>query len=326
MIVLPVDTLNYDTKQNTTHYHFMKLPLLKLNAEGISHIILPLVVIVGVGLVGTYKIVVSHAQTQNITASQSTMTNVKGLPPSVGDMQGLESHANAPATKLPGYCYYGACFYYSGAAQSGMTASGASATFSQVTPSVGRYDAHSLIEMAAQSADGKQIVEIGETVDPGVNHDRLSHLFVYHWVNGVGTCYNGCGFVSTSKSPAVGGKLSIGATATFSIQYVSAKWIVSYNGKQLGYFPESLWHGKYVSTGLVQVFGEVAGSATRLPKSQMGNGVLGSKPKSAGISNFKLLGTKVPPRLQSYVIGGSATTYTDGYLASTGMHLGGPGY
>lgn len=40
----------------------MKFTLSKLNASGIAHFILPLVVVIGVAVVGTYLLVASHAQ------------------------------------------------------------------------------------------------------------------------------------------------------------------------------------------------------------------------------------------------------------------------
>lgn len=49
-----------------------------------------------------------------------------------------------------------------------------------------------------QSEDGRHIVEVGWTVDRELNGDAQPHLFVYHWVDGQATCYNGCGFVQYS--------------------------------------------------------------------------------------------------------------------------------
>ena len=40
----------------------MKLHLTKLDSRGITHMVFPLVIIVGVGLIGTYMLVASHAQ------------------------------------------------------------------------------------------------------------------------------------------------------------------------------------------------------------------------------------------------------------------------
>ena len=67
-------------------------------------------------------------------------------------------------------------------------------------PDLAEEDYHTLAEIAVQSADGKQIVEVGWTVDRGVNGDDDPHLFVYHWVDGKETCYNGCGFKQYSKT------------------------------------------------------------------------------------------------------------------------------
>jgi len=52
----------------------MKFALHPLNARGMMHYILPLVVIIGVALVGTYYLVASHADI-TLTASTSTVKN-----------------------------------------------------------------------------------------------------------------------------------------------------------------------------------------------------------------------------------------------------------
>lgn len=75
-------------------------------------------------------------------------------------------------------------FLYGDAAQFAAT-DGLFATATIAQPALATGDSHSLAELAAQSADGRQIVEVGWTVDRGVNGDSLPHLFVFHWVDGV---------------------------------------------------------------------------------------------------------------------------------------------
>src|SRR5579871_1420661 len=93
-------------------------------------------------------------------------------------------------------CYYGSCYdYVYGQQRSNVT--GVSVQMMQADPEIDpAYDgAHSLQEISLQDSAQQQTVEVGWTVDRGVNGDALPHLFVYHWVNGGTSCYNGCGFV-----------------------------------------------------------------------------------------------------------------------------------
>jgi hypothetical protein len=153
-------------------------------------------------------------------------------------------------------------------------------------PVLAKNDYHTLGELALQSADGKQIVEVGWNVDRVVNGDDDPHLFVYHWVNRVPSCYNGCGFVQYSKNIKPGDTLSYDVTKKFGIQYFNGAWWIAFDSEWIGYFPEQLWNDegiKFSRSGLVQVFGEVAASRTDTCSS-MGNGVAPDpdKPTSGG--------------------------------------------
>lgn len=221
----------------------------------------------------------------------------------------------------------GACFYYVDGAQY-AAATGASVSITQADPTIGSNDIHSLAEMAIESIDGQQIIEVGWTVAEDVNGDSLPHLFTFHWVNGVGTCYNlGCGFVPSARAKVpTGGRVAIGKTGTFRMAYAKGKWVVTYDGSEVGYFPESLWTnmGVHFSTvALVQVFGEVAGSETTDPATQMGNGTFGSEHGSAVFSAFKLFGSTGTADL---VVDDTAANWYDyGKPTKTGFHFGGPG-
>jgi hypothetical protein len=141
-------------------------------------------------------------------------------------------------------------------------------------PELARSDYHTLGELALQSADGSQIVEIGWNVDRVVNGDDDPHLFVYHWVNNKESCYNGCGFQQYSKNVKPGDTLPADSVKKFAIQYFNGSWWVAYDSEWIGYFSESLWNDegvKFNRSGLVQVFGEVA-AATENPCTDMGNG------------------------------------------------------
>lgn len=153
------------------------------------------------------------------------------------------------------------------------------------SPFVFSGDSHSLAELAVESADGQQIIEIGWSVDP-VLKDETPRLFVYHWVNGQGTCYNACGFVlNGSSSITPGMALTSSSTPTqFAIEYFQGNWWYGYNGTWFGYLPEAtVWGGTFTQSGLVQMFGEVASTVAK-PCTHMGNGIPGSSPNAAAVT------------------------------------------
>ena len=163
-------------------------------------------------------------------------------------------------------------YFYAGARQHGET-DGSWANLHIAKPEVAQDD-HSLAEIAVQSADGDQTVEVGWTVDRSVNNDADPHLFVFHWRDDVPGCYNACGFVQVSKNIKPGDTLPLDAYKRFGIQHFDGVWWVAYNSEYIGYFPDKLWDGKYTRAGLVQWFGEVA-SDSSAPCTDMGNGTTG---------------------------------------------------
>ena len=179
---------------------------------------------------------------------------------------------------------------YHSAAYQYAVADGAHGFYSVAKPAVATSDSHSLAELAVESSDGQQIVEIGWTVDRGLNGDDDPHLFAYHWVDGVGTCYNGCGFVPITfddSGVAVGMTLPVSATDVqeFWVEHQFNVWYVGYNSHYVGYFPDSLWGGRFTKIGLTQWFGEVASAPISSPCSQMGNGGLAASTNAARIQN-----------------------------------------
>lgn len=244
----------------------------------------------------------------------------KGMPPSQVPTGNLAAAVQSIAGPN---CGFGACYYYVGASQF-TTATGASVVFTQAQPTVGVNDLHSLTEMAVESADGQQIVEVGWVVAEAVNGDSAPHLFVYHWVNGIPTCYNGCGFVASNVGMQAGGAVTVGRYGLFKILHANHRWTIMYDGLSVGYFPDSIWGGTFTNFGLVQVFGEVAASQTQPPKTEMGNGRFGSQPGSAVMAAFSLSGSSSARSLTHYVIGSDAY-YDDGLLNTLVTRYGGPG-
>ncbi len=214
-----------------------------------------------------------------------------------------------------------ATFTYVYGAQSVAT-DGADVSIAQADPALAGGDYHSLAELAVQSADGQQIVEIGWTVDAGLNGDSKPHLFVYHWVDRQTSCYNGCGFVPTSGSVHAGDPVGAGQTGQYRIVHVGGQWQTWYNGTEVGYFPDSLWGNRYTRAGLVQAFGEVA-SAGATPCTDMGNGAFGHATGSTQISNFALVNGAGAANLA--VSDTNASWYDHGATTATSFRFGGPG-
>jgi len=139
-----------------------------------------------------------------------------------------------------------------------------------------------------------------------------------------------CGWVSLSKAFTFGTIVKSGQVGTYSIQFRGGRWIVGYNGVPIGYYPGSEWDGKFTKIGKIQAFGEVESSSKTTPHTQMGNGILGTKPGSAVIKNFKLIGGAATKPF-TYFDGSAPKVYKIGKhdpkcLTSCGMAFGGPGY
>jgi hypothetical protein len=219
-------------------------------------------------------------------------------------------------------------------------------------------DYHSLAEQAAQSTDGRQIVEVGWTKDPTICSATVSKLclFVYHWVNHTESCYNGCGFVNyTPPAPAVnidpGADLSadVGTQPTWAIQFFNNQWWVSYNGQWLGYFPLTLWTSptatecanslptslppgcagpNYNALGLLQSFTEIA-AQTATTCSDHGNGKLGTNPDPGALrmGSLSLISPTPSTAVPDYTVGGSSPGKIETYKASSRTtRNGGPGW
>jgi hypothetical protein len=154
----------------------------------------------------------------------------------------------------------------------------------RVEPGWYRSGGHSLAELTVESEDGKQIVEVGWIVgntgsgDPG----PAPRLFVFHWINGKQTCYNGCGWKQTSTTKVPGMVLTPaarGELTSMGISYFGGNWWVFFDNEYIGYFPESLWASASPAFDHVhnaQWFGEVCSGTSDTPPTGMGNGVFGT--------------------------------------------------
>lgn len=213
--------------------------------------------------------------------------------------------------------------YHYAAFQSGAVSGiGTYAYLQQSVPHLDLDDYHSLAEIAAESADGQQIVEVGWTVDRGVNGDTTPRIFVFHWVDGQGTCYNGCGYQQVSATTHPGDPVNTQAVPQqYEIDYFGGNWWVGVSGQWIGYFPGSLWTS-YTTIGEAQWFGEVSlGSSPSC--TDMGNGTLAPASGAATITGETMIAadnTTSPAPVSTYVSDPSLW----GIDTATGR-FGGPG-
>jgi hypothetical protein len=192
------------------------------------------------------------------------------------------------------------------------------------SPWVDTADNHSLAELAVESADQQQIIEIGWRVYRP--QDQTPRLFIYHWINGGQTCYNsGCGFVqSTSTTITPGMALTSSSTPVqFAIEYYQGNWWYGYNGTWFGYLPGSLWNGTFTKAGLVQIFGEVS-STTSTPCTNMGNGYMGTSSSAAAVTGVGFYNSTTAPSL-ARITPDDSTLYDSQVTSTNSFRYGGPG-
>jgi hypothetical protein len=192
-------------------------------------------------------------------------------------------------------------FLYSVGSQA-ATADGMYAAMDIKKPTLAKGDFHTLAELAVQSADSQQTVEVGWTVDRAVNGDEDPHLFVFHWVNGQQTCYNTCGdFVPYKGGVAPGDTLPADTLKKFGIQHNDGAWWIAYDTTWVGYFPDKEWTSQgadFTQGGNFQAFGEVASSSSCPTGTQMGSGAPTSDTTNAArIGNVAYVNGPATPQL-----------------------------
>jgi hypothetical protein len=252
--------------------------------------------------------------------SEMTTTALPGANPPAADDGAV---APAPTTSAGGR----KAIYTYNVGSMQTEADGFYASVSIAKPVLGRLDYHTLAELAVQSADLKQIVEVGWTVDRVVNNgDENPHLFVYHWVNGEKTCYNGCGFVPYEGATVKAGDILATGAKKFGIVHVNDAWWISYDSNFVGSFPDKLWQAEGVDTfttaEMVQTFGEVA-STVETPCSQMGNGLPGTDKAATVLGSVTLVnGPTAVLNIRSTT---TTNYYTVNALSTRTFQYGGPG-
>lgn len=213
-------------------------------------------------------------------------------------------------------------FLYNVGSQAAV-ADGLYTTMTVAKPTLATVDYHTLAELALQSADGQQIIEVGWNVDRAVNGDADPHLFVYHWINQATTCYNGCGFVQYATDLKPGDTLTYDVSKKFGIQYSGGAWWIAYDTEWVGYFPASLWSDAgvtFTQAGFMQVFGEVAAASTT-PCTAMGNGITPDQSTSAFFASVNYInGPTVSLNIRS-----TTSVYAVNALSTRTFRYGGPG-
>jgi hypothetical protein len=210
-------------------------------------------------------------------------------------------------------------FHYASASQHAVS-DGTQATITIAKPKLDDEDFHSLAEVAAQSADGQQIVEVGWTVDRVVNGDDSPHLFVYRWVDRKESCYNACGFVPYGSTIKPGAVLPTGVAKLFAIKHFGDAWWINYDNQWIGYYPDSLWDGRFTRTGLTQWFGEVA-AADATPCTDMGNGKAASNKNAAAITDIGFFNGPAP----AIAAGATSIYYSVAGVTDNAYRFGGKG-
>lgn len=258
----------------------------------------------------------------------SPIGHVSSQLPGTGQ-QGLSYPGQAPPAQQCNIAYqrYGACYDYAGGTVSEPN-EGATVTFPVTNPTIASNGGHTLMEMAVfnrtPAGIDQDTAEVGWIVNrPRNGQPPVPQLFVYHFVNTAGTCYNGCGFVSTSSTIVPGMALTPGQDVTWSIQNINGNWTFFFNGTEFGYIPDSAYDGTFDEASIVNVYGEIAGGGTTPGCSQMGNGLYSSQSDAATISNFHLYGAATDAPLTPYWP--TDPTAWSSTVVKGGFRVGGPG-
>lgn len=187
-----------------------------------------------------------------------------------------------------------------------QTSTGIAANLTVERPYVESGSGHSLAELAVQSADGQQTVEVGWRKTASGN----TALFVYHWINGVGQGYQ-TGFTEYASTCNAAGAICPGDLMTsvpthtqlrFQITYSGGNWWIGYDtgqvtqpGVWVGFFSGSRWSG--ASPAAVFTEGKVlsgyfeAVHATKVNTcTDMGNGEPTSSGTAARIGSLSITG------------------------------------
>ena len=251
-------------------------------------------------------------------------------------------------------------YFYAGAAGSapgGGEITSAAGAVTHHAPSVraenGDVHSHASIAMVKVGDDHKRdIVEAGWIIHPG---ETKPHLYVAPYVNDGGIVEDGHAklpspaFVSLGD-PKPGDPLEQDGNArAFALEHLESDpvtnsgccpgWYLRYDGRWIGYFPDSLWEtttkrrGKTLTTPSdftfarsTAWFGEVL-SSRPTPCGDMGNGLHGIDPRAGSFSDLTVNGEPFLPTPANY-LDRTRQWYSTAALTTTGafgIRFGGPG-
>jgi hypothetical protein len=236
---------------------------------------------------------------------------------------------NANCDYIGGRQYPDGCYVHLGANQANnhnFSAQGVQADLLQANPVCGTGCGHSIVEIFAGDAAGKNSVEIASSVEAGGTKPTLG---IGLWANGNALDAK-ANFVSQSSTIKPGSPLPVGAKATYKIWYNSATGRVNLylGGTWLGYFPQSIWSSRgttFTSIGFAQLYGEAVQPTLNVGHFTMGTGVLGGQAGAATVSNYQLIGSNTPAQLTNYFQESKSQYYSVGNQTDTGFSYGGPG-
>jgi hypothetical protein len=271
-------------------------------------------------------------------AAKLANRGVKGFPRVPGKSAGAGGSAMLTPCAAP-------CYHYNGFVQDLTSDPATAAAMATMTgkPYVdnGTYAAtHSLGELAVQSGDLGDIVEIGWTVDKTLRADGNPILFASHWINGLWWGYNAQFVDYAPNAVNLGAGLPKPVVKGFEIAQTSTAHWVYYDGQPVAYVPKSRWTPGGVAQPFnaatadyvwIQAFSEIAADETD-PCTDMGTGTLwnagGSPtPPVTSWSAYNLGGTAISPSW-TVLSGSPGITGVWGANASSGTtgETGGSGY
>lgn len=187
----------------------------------------------------------------------------------------------------PSILTIGGVKYSWSSAYQNINSTGVYARLSEHSPYVSFWDYHSLAEIGVKAFDG-DYAEVGwrKTFWPW----DVPRLFVFWWKDGIGQCYNGCGWVQVSSVYYPGMRVYENSYGNiYAIQKFGNNWWVYYKDRWIGYYPGSLWNYGFTKGNRAYYYGEVAATSSST-STDMGNGRWASDPYAAKITDQSYFG------------------------------------
>jgi hypothetical protein len=200
-------------------------------------------------------------------------------------LSGIVGTPVASAAVVPAASASRPSIYEAGADQH-VSADGTFADLTVANPRLARQDPSTEAQIAVESADGKQIVQLGWIVFRQQFRDTRTHLFAEVWINGRSPGID-ADFQSLPGGCQPGVVLRPGAQRTFAILQHAGGWWVMFGGRWCGLFPDALWHNEFTKASVIYWEGLVDAASAR-PCTQMGDGKWASNPSAAEFSHIAL--------------------------------------